>query len=84
MQKVRGSNPLSSTGFSYACSRKSDNPLSLDHGLTWANAELRTDALHAEGRGSESLSDLSAVSLLLCGLSLPGWAGRRSEPPRGR
>jgi hypothetical protein len=38
MQKVRGSNPLSSTGFPDLRSIVSDILLSLDHGLTWANA----------------------------------------------
>src|SRR5215469_7238320 len=51
MQKVRGSNPLSSTIFRMPVRGKSAKLLALDHGLTWANAELRTAALYAECQG---------------------------------
>jgi len=46
---------------------KSDNLLSLDHGLTWANAQPRTAAFDADGRGLNSstrftLLEAAAVS----------------------
>ena len=51
MQKVRGSNPLSSTIFRMPIRGKSAKLLALDRDLTWANAELRTAALYAECQG---------------------------------
>ena|SRR5215472_3756003 len=51
MQKVRGSNPLSSTIFRVPVRGKSAKLLALDHRLTWANAELRTVAFYAECQG---------------------------------
>src|SRR5215475_49950 len=54
MQKVRGSNSLSSTIFRIPVRRKSAKPLALDQGLTWANAQSHIDALHADGRGART------------------------------
>src|SRR5215469_11446911 len=51
MQKVRGSNPLSSTIFRVPVRLKRAKLLALDHRLTWANAELRTVAFYAECQG---------------------------------
>jgi len=44
-------NPLSSTIFRIPIRGKSAKLLALDHGLTWANAELRPAALYAECQG---------------------------------
>jgi hypothetical protein len=54
MQKVSGSNPLSSTIFRMPIRGESANLLALDHGLTWANAQPHIVVSHADGGGART------------------------------
>jgi hypothetical protein len=63
MQKVRGSNPLSSTIFRISIQWKSIKLLVLDHDLTCVNAQSHAAGLHAEGPGLRTKSFLLFIGL---------------------
>ena len=89
MQKVRGSNPLSSTIFRMPVRGKSAKLLALDHGLTWANAQPHIAVSHADGRGltvmRAALAALAPQIIRRLALphlspSAPGYVSRASRP----